>query len=75
MSAQVLSFPSRGLAYRYACLMTLRVRPECRDEAIREYMDFAENLVENGFRSGDLQHMILRERESLLRQLREIDKV
>lgn len=74
MSASVTNLRA-GLAFRYARLMTIGVRPEQRTEAIEQYMDFAERLVEAGFSRDDFERMKSTRRENLILELSEINSI
>jgi hypothetical protein len=74
MSANVIKL-TNGIAARYAKLMTLGVRADQREQAIEEYMEFANRLVEAGFSHEDLARMKEKRREGLIQELREIAKV
>lgn len=74
MSAQVVRLGA-SVAERFARLMTAGVRPECREEAMAENMHFAERLVMGGFSRDDLQNLIDRKRENLIRELAEINRL
>ncbi|BCT93521.1 hypothetical protein LYSHEL_25450 [Lysobacter helvus] len=77
MNAKVISFPNRGLAHRYAALMSLKaVGQDNYGEFFDEWLEVAQRLVERGtFSTEDLSEMIERRRRSLRLQLEHIDRI